>query len=136
MFLHINILYREEMLLIDNIFLIFGRHVFHQTVGVHMSTNCAPLLVDLFLYSLQAHFMDWLFKESEEKLALYFNLPFCYIDNICDTDIFKRLTKVASVIFRSDDFNLSTRNHCFSNFLVTSNNLSCSVRLYSYLFYI
>ena len=82
------------MLLIDNIFLIFGGHVFHQTVGVHMSTNCAPLLVDLFLYSLQAHFMDWLFKENEEKLALSFNLPFCYIDDIISLTNFSSLVTI------------------------------------------
>ena len=38
--------------LIDNIFVFFGGHVFQSTVGIPMSTNCAPPLADLFRYSL------------------------------------------------------------------------------------
>jgi hypothetical protein len=37
--------------LIDNIFAMFDGRVFQQTVGIHMGTNCSPLLADLFLYS-------------------------------------------------------------------------------------
>ena len=40
--------------LIDNIFVMFGGHVSQQTVGIPMGTNCAPLLVELFLYSYEA----------------------------------------------------------------------------------
>jgi hypothetical protein len=39
---------------IDNIFVMFGKRVVHQTVGIHMGTNCVPLLADLFFYSYQA----------------------------------------------------------------------------------
>jgi hypothetical protein len=34
----------------DQIFVMFGERVFQQTVDIHMGTNCAPLLADLFLY--------------------------------------------------------------------------------------
>ena len=37
--------------LIDNIFVQFGGHLFRQVIGIPMGTNCAPLLADLFLYS-------------------------------------------------------------------------------------
>ena len=40
--------------LIDNIFVNFGGHVFQQTVGIPMGTNCAPLLAYLFLYLYEA----------------------------------------------------------------------------------
>jgi hypothetical protein len=43
--------------LIDNIFVLFGGRVFQQTIGIPMGTNCAPLLVDLFLYSDEADFI-------------------------------------------------------------------------------
>ena len=43
--------------LIDNIFVMFGIHVFQQTVGIPMGTNCAPLLADLFLYSYEVYFI-------------------------------------------------------------------------------
>ena len=44
--------------LIDNIFVICGGRVFQQTVGIHLSTNCAPLPADLFLYSYEADFIQ------------------------------------------------------------------------------
>ena len=37
--------------LIDNIFAVFARKVFQQTVCIPMGTNCAPFLADIFLYS-------------------------------------------------------------------------------------
>ena len=37
--------------LVDNIYVRFGGQLFRQMVGIPMGTYCAPLLVDLFLYS-------------------------------------------------------------------------------------
>ena len=34
--------------LIDNIFVLFGRQVFQQAIGIPMGTICAPLFADLF----------------------------------------------------------------------------------------
>ena len=51
--------------LIDNIFAMFGGRVFQQTVGISMSTSCAPLLADLFLYSYEADFIQGLLKKNE-----------------------------------------------------------------------
>ena len=42
--------------LIENIFALFDVRVFQQTVGIHMGTNCPPLLADLFLYSYDTDF--------------------------------------------------------------------------------
>jgi hypothetical protein len=39
--------------LIDNIYVVVGGQVFQQSVGIPMGTNCAPLLLDLFLYSYE-----------------------------------------------------------------------------------
>jgi hypothetical protein len=60
--------------LIDNIFTMFGRRVFQQTVGIPMGTNCAPLLADLFLYSYEADLIQGLLKKNEKKL-LYLWYP-------------------------------------------------------------
>ena len=68
--------------LIDNIFVIFGRHVFQQTVGIPMGTNCAPLLADLFPYSYKADFIQGLLKKNKKKLARSFNFTFRYIDDV------------------------------------------------------
>ena len=68
--------------LIENIFAMFGGRVFQQTVGIHMCTNCAPLLVDLLLYSYEADFIQGLLKKNEKKLARSFNFTFRYIDDV------------------------------------------------------
>jgi hypothetical protein len=57
--------------LIDNVVVIFGGRVFQQTVGIHMGTKCAPLLVDLFFYSYEADLIHGL--SLENKLAQSFN---------------------------------------------------------------
>jgi hypothetical protein len=44
--------------LIDNVFLMFLGRVLQQTVGIPMGTNCAPFLVDVFLYSYETNFVQ------------------------------------------------------------------------------
>jgi hypothetical protein len=39
--------------LIDNNYIRFGGTVFHQTIGIPMGTNCAPLLADFILVHIQ-----------------------------------------------------------------------------------
>jgi hypothetical protein len=68
--------------LIDNTFVIFGGRVFQQTVGIHMGTNCALLLADLFLYSHEADFIQGLLKKNEKKLTRSFNFAFRYMDDV------------------------------------------------------
>jgi hypothetical protein len=45
---------------IDNIFVLFGGHVFQQMIGtcIPMGTNCAPLLADLFLHTYDVDFLQ------------------------------------------------------------------------------
>ena len=69
-------------LLIDNIFVTFGGHVFQQTIGIPMGTNCAPLLADLFLHSYEAEFLQGLLQKKDKKLAQSFNFSFRYIDDV------------------------------------------------------
>ena len=68
--------------LIDNIFCIFGGRVFQQTAVIHMGTNCAPLLADLFIYSYEADFMQELLNKNEKKLARSFNFTIRHIDDV------------------------------------------------------
>ena len=67
--------------LIDNIFLMFGGHVFQQTVSISMGTNCTPLFVYLFLHSYEANFIQGVFK-CGNKLDPSFNYPFRDIDDV------------------------------------------------------
>ena len=68
--------------LIDNIFVMFGRRLFQQTVGISMGPSCAPLLADLLLYSYEADFIQGLLKKNEKKLARSFNFTFRYIGDV------------------------------------------------------
>jgi hypothetical protein len=68
--------------LVDNIYEVFGEHVFQQSVGIPMGTNCAPLLSDLFLYSYEAEFVHKLLRDNNKKLAVSFNHAFRYIDDV------------------------------------------------------
>ena len=69
---------------LDDIFVIFdtGNRVFQQSVGIPMVTNCVPLLIDLFLYSYQAEFVQNLLHEKKKSLAVTFNFTFRYIEDV------------------------------------------------------
>ena len=62
----------------------FGGHVFQQTVGIPMDTNCAPLVTDLFLYSYmyEAEFVQHLQKSKFKEQTTSFNITFRYIDDV------------------------------------------------------
>jgi hypothetical protein len=47
-----------------------------------MGMNCAPLLVDLFLYSYEAEFIQKLLHEKKKSLAVAFNSTFRYINSV------------------------------------------------------
>ena len=68
--------------LIDNIFVQFGGRLFRQVIGIPMGTNCAPLLVDLFLYSYVNEFLDNIVRSGHRKLARSFNPCYRYIDDL------------------------------------------------------
>ena len=65
-----------------DIFAMLGTRVFQQTVGIHVGTNCAPLLSDLFLYLYKAGFTQRLLKKNKKKLVRSFNFIFRYIDDV------------------------------------------------------
>ena len=43
--------------LVDSIFLRFGSKLYRQIVGIPKGTNCAPLVVDLFLFCYERDFL-------------------------------------------------------------------------------
>lgn len=67
--------------LIDNIYVKFGPHLFRQTIGIPMGTDCAPLLADLFLHYYEYKFMESCMK-TNIHLARKFNNTFRYIDDL------------------------------------------------------
>ena len=46
-----------------------NRQLIQWSVGIHMGTNCAPLLADLFLYSYENELLDKLIKEGKRQPA-------------------------------------------------------------------
>ena len=68
--------------LVDNIFVVFARQVIQQTVGIPKGTNCTSLLVDIFLYSYEADFLQSLLSTGKKQLASQFNLTYRNIDNV------------------------------------------------------
>ena len=68
--------------LVDNIFVIFAGTVFQQIIGIPMGTNCFPLLVDIFLYSYKAEFIQSLLSAGRKQLASQFDFTYRYIDDV------------------------------------------------------
>ena len=54
--------------LVDNIFVVFAGNVFQQIIGIPKGTNCAPLLADIFLYSYEAEFIQFLLSVGKKRL--------------------------------------------------------------------
>lgn len=48
-----------------DIYVVFENHVFQQSVGIIMGTDCAPSLADLFLYSYEAEMFQRLVHETK-----------------------------------------------------------------------
>ena len=67
--------------LMDNIFVEFGGRIFQQTIGIPRVIT-VPLLVDLFLYSYEAEFVQSLLKADKKHLAQQFNFTYRYTDDV------------------------------------------------------
>ena len=67
---------------IENIYVEFGGHVYQQTVGILIGTNCAPLVADVFLYSYEADFVQHLQKSKFKKQKTSLNVTFRYKDYV------------------------------------------------------
>ena len=67
--------YTEEIIvkmlefLVNNIFVFFVGKVFQQIVGIPMAQNYNPLLADIFLYSYQEEFIQFLLSAGRKQLA-------------------------------------------------------------------
>ena len=68
--------------LVDNIFVVFAEKVSQQIIGIPMGRNCAPLLADIFLYSYEAEFIQFVLSAGRKLLVSQFNFIYKYIDEI------------------------------------------------------
>ena len=72
--------------LLDNIFIRFGSKLYRQIVGIPMSTNCAPLVGDLFLFCYERDFMLSLSDNNHTDIIEAFNSTSRYLDDLLNID--------------------------------------------------
>ena len=72
--------------LLDNIFIRFGTKLYRQTIAIPMGTNCAPLVVDLFLFCYERDFMKSLSSENQVDIIEAFNSTSRYLDDLFNID--------------------------------------------------
>ena len=68
------------------IYIRFGTKLYRQTVGIPMGTNCAPLVVDLFLYCYERDLMDSLNHDNQVDVIEAFNSTSRYPDDLLNID--------------------------------------------------
>ena len=68
--------------LLDNNFIRFGTKVYRQVVGIPMGNNCAPLVVDIFLFCYERDFMMSLSDDKQVDVISAFNITSRYLDDI------------------------------------------------------
>ena len=69
--------------LLDNIYIRFRTKFYRQ---IPMSTNCAPLVADLFLYCYERDFMDSLNHDNHADVIEAFNSTSRYLDDLLNID--------------------------------------------------
>ena len=68
--------------LLDKTFIWFGTKLYRQEVGIPISTNCAPLTADLFLFCYERDFMMSLSGDKQANVIDAFNTTSRYLDDI------------------------------------------------------
>ena len=58
----------------------FGNEVYRQVIGIPIGTNCAPLVVDLFLFCYERDFMLSLSPDKQPDIIQAFNGTSRYLD--------------------------------------------------------
>ena len=59
--------------LLDNIYIRFGSKLYRQIVGIHMDTNCSPVVADLFLLCYKRDCMLSLSENNQSNVIEAFN---------------------------------------------------------------
>ena len=68
--------------LLDIIFIRFGSKLYRQIVGIHMGTNCASLVADLFLFCYERDFILSLSDKNQADIIEAFNSTSRYTDGL------------------------------------------------------
>lgn len=103
--------------LIDNIDMILENQVFQQSVGIHIGTNCAPLLSDVFFIHLNiVEWLIWIYLKFCKKLKF----KYCIITRYrVGNAFYKQRSILAIVLLVLDALKL-----CFLLFILFLNTLN------------
>ena len=72
--------------LLDNKYIKFGTKLFRHIVDIQMSTNCYPLVADLFFFCYERDFMMSLSEEKQSKVIETSILTSRYWDDLLNID--------------------------------------------------
>ena len=72
--------------LLDNIYIRFDTKLFRQIVGIPMSTNCAPLVAELFLFCYERDFMTSLSDVKKAEIIEAFKSTSRYLGGLLNID--------------------------------------------------
>ena len=67
--------------LLNNIYIRLGTKLYIQILGIPMGTNCAPLVVDLFLFCYERDFMTSLSDVKQAEIIEAFKSASRYLDD-------------------------------------------------------
>ena len=74
------------ILLLDNIYIIFGSKLYRQIVGIPMGSNSAALVADLLLFCYERYFMLSLSEHNQSDVIEAFNSTSRYLDDLLNID--------------------------------------------------
>ena len=72
--------------LLVTIYIRFGSKLYRQIVGIPMGTNCARLVIDLFLFCYERDFMLSLSEDNQSDVSEAFNSISRYLDDLLNID--------------------------------------------------
>ena len=119
--------------LLDNIFIRFGSKLYRQIVGIAMGTNCAPLVVDLFLFCYERDFILSLSDNNQTDIIEAFNSTSRYLDDLLNFDnpYFKQMIgKIYPTELQLNKANSSDTEAPFSDLNLSITNGIVSSKIY------
>ena len=119
--------------LLDNIFIRFGTKLYRQVVGIPMSTNCAPLVADLFLFCYERDFIMPLSDDKQAGVIDSFYTTSRYLDDILNINnvyFDKRVSQIYPSELQLNKANTSDTKAAFLDLHLSISNDIVSTKKY------
>ena len=76
----------QYIYILNNIYIRFGTKLYRQIVGIHIGTNCSPLVADLYLFCYERDFKTPLSDFKQAEIIKAFNSKSRYLDDLLNID--------------------------------------------------